>query len=338
MSTGESPTARSVEARLLAVVIPAFRRRYLADTLESFAAQTNPRFRTYVADDGSQEALGEVVAPFATRLDLVYHRFPDNGGVRGVVQHWRRAVALTREPWVWLFSDDDCVTSDCVEALLGAIATIPEPPALWRFDMEFVDSDGRPVRHDAVFPAGLSGHDYALRLMRRPQDACVIQNVVFSRQSYEAAGGLVDFPGGFGTDSATWPRLARRGGVRRVPRGRVRYREHGEALSSQFCFGLGDRRPVIRLYAELVRSWRETFADVAAAPGWRRMELAWFCDRIRFQPRPLNEDELASVRAEAAALWPEWPLRRRVMIGCHHAVVRLRHWRSRRIWRRRPPR
>jgi glycosyltransferase involved in cell wall biosynthesis len=324
-----------VALRLLAVVIPAFRRRYLAETLESLAAQTSRHFRTYVVDDGSREALEEVVAPFAARLDLVYHRFPDNGGVNGVVKHWRRAIALTREPWVWLFSDDDSASPDCVEALLAAIARTPEPPALWRFDVEFVDAAGRRVRGDESFPAVLTGREYTRRLMARPRQACVIQNVVFSRRSYDAAGGWVEFPGGFGADSATWPRLARLGGVRRVPGGKVCYREHGAALSSQFCFSGDDRCGALRAYADIVRSWREAYPEAAVTAAWRRLELAWFCNRIRFQPRPLDETELAMLQAEAAALWPEWPLWRRAMLAGHHAIVRLRRWRWRRLWR--PP-
>ena len=109
----------------LAVIIPAFKGRHLAATLASFAAQTDRRFRVYVADDGSPEELAPIVAPFRAQLDLVYHRFPENLGRTSLAGHWHRAMALSRERWVWLFSDDDLVSPDSVAAFWAERARRP---------------------------------------------------------------------------------------------------------------------------------------------------------------------------------------------------------------------
>jgi glycosyltransferase involved in cell wall biosynthesis len=39
----------------LAIIVPAFRVRFLERTLQSLAAQTDRRFRVYVGDDASPE-------------------------------------------------------------------------------------------------------------------------------------------------------------------------------------------------------------------------------------------------------------------------------------------
>ncbi len=57
----------------ISVIIPTFNRSaMLADTLESFAAQSLPknRYEVIVVDDGSKDATREVCRDFASRVEL----------------------------------------------------------------------------------------------------------------------------------------------------------------------------------------------------------------------------------------------------------------------------
>lgn len=288
----------------LAVVVPAFRGRYLQEMLASFAAQTDRRFHMYIADDGSPEPLAASVAPFAGRLALTYHRFEDNLGLPGMVQHWHRAIALSREPWVWLFSDDDAVAPDCVATLLGELERAPETRSLLRFDVEFIDGNSAPLRREAGFPRQLSAAEYAHRLLTRDRDPCMIQNVVFRRSIFDAEGGFSPALGGYCSDYATWPRFARMGGIRRLDGGKVYFRYHDTSVGAFVGFHAPRRAEAIEAYRQALHAIRFAVGvEEASQARWRRAEFNWFTHWFRYLPRPLNGEEREQVAEVMAELW-----------------------------------
>ncbi len=100
----------------LAIVIPAYRTRFLQAALTSLAAQTDQAFTVYVGDDASPDDVQALCAAWADKLDLRYTRFDSNVGGQDLVAQWTRCIALSHEPWVWLFSDDDELEPGCVQA------------------------------------------------------------------------------------------------------------------------------------------------------------------------------------------------------------------------------
>ena len=85
----------------LAVVIPAYRARFLGEAVESFARQTNRNFNLYIGDDASGEDLASVVKAAAGGTPFTFRRFENNLGRNDLVGHWERCIALTQgEPWI----------------------------------------------------------------------------------------------------------------------------------------------------------------------------------------------------------------------------------------------
>ena len=110
-----------VKKASLAIILPAYKGRFLSETLDSVAAQTCRDFVLYIGDDASPDALQEIVRPYESRLPLVYHRFDRNLGRTDLAGHWERCIALSDEPLVWLFSDDDLMPPDGVARVLDAV-------------------------------------------------------------------------------------------------------------------------------------------------------------------------------------------------------------------------
>ena len=69
----------------LGIVVPAFKERFLARTLNSIASQTDQRFNLYVFDDHSPAPI-ETLARSARLKQLNYHRFDENLGSKSLVQ------------------------------------------------------------------------------------------------------------------------------------------------------------------------------------------------------------------------------------------------------------
>jgi glycosyltransferase involved in cell wall biosynthesis len=214
----------------LAIIIPTYRVRFLERTLSSLAAQTDRRFHIYVGDDASPEAIEPIVKKFQARLPLTYHRFSENLGGRSLTQQWSRCIALSTEPWVWLFSDDDVMEPDCVASFYRTLAATHGGFNVYRFNTLVIDEDDQPLRLNPPHPEVESGMQFLYFLLRGLR-SCIAQEAIFSRAVFERHG-WVDFPLAWGTDNASQIVWAEARGLKRINGARVRWRWSGQNISS----------------------------------------------------------------------------------------------------------
>lgn len=217
----------------LAIVIPAFKAAYLGQTLASLAAQTNKDFTVYVCDDGSPERIEPIVRDSSIADSRIrYHRFESNLGGQSLSRHWERCIALTNEPWIWLFSDDDTLEPHCVAAFYRALASTGERHDLYRFNTLFIDRDDRVYRVSPPHPPIESWSDNAYYLLRSMR-VSTQQEAVFRRSRYEEIGGFLDLPLAWGTDHAFAMACGTQAGLAAVGGPRVRFRQSGTNISSR---------------------------------------------------------------------------------------------------------
>lgn len=111
----------------VAIIIPAYKSRFLQQTLDSVAAQTDKDFTVYIGDDASPHDLKNIVYLYQDKLDIVYYRFETNLGGQDLPGHWERCIDMSKEPVVWLFSDDDLMPCDGVERIMKALDKCGDP-------------------------------------------------------------------------------------------------------------------------------------------------------------------------------------------------------------------
>ncbi len=245
--------------KILAVVVPAYRTRFLREALESLARQTHRGFRVYIGDDFSPEDLGAVVADYADRLDVSYTRFEENFGGRDLVDQWERCIRLSQnEPWIWLFSDDDVAEDGCVARFYEALAQDEASPVdLYRFQMEFIDETGRRFDRPAEHPASETCDQLMTALLADPSRHWRAPDHIFSRKVYRECGGFVRFPKALFTDLASWLAFSSPAGVRSIPHAKLLWRSHGQGISS----GMRDANRVAWLDALFgYLTWMKNFA------------------------------------------------------------------------------
>lgn len=213
----------------LAIIIPAYKRKYLKQSIESMLAQTNRSFRLYIFDDNSPEDLDAIVSPYLTDDHVVYHQFDQNMGGTSLVKHWQRCIEMTTEPWVWLFSDDDLASSNCVEALQKAITSNSEVE-VFRFQRHLIDGNDQLIDTPEV-PEFQTGQELAKAVILKKQ-GLTMPEYVFNRQAYKRHDGFVDFDLAWGTDIAAWVQFSHPYGIRTIKEATVSYRMSDQNISS----------------------------------------------------------------------------------------------------------
>src|SRR5262249_36096317 len=141
----------------LAVIVPAFKTDFLARTLHSLLRQTDQRFNIYVFDDAGPAEIQSIVRSVLGARCHTYMRFESNLGGTSLPRHWNRCVALTKEPWIWLFSDDDLMDEHCVEAFYGVLEGEGETADVLRFDGCIIDEHDRTID---LLPSNIEGESW----------------------------------------------------------------------------------------------------------------------------------------------------------------------------------
>jgi len=154
MSDGSMQAAGTVEvAGLVSVVMPAYKPRFLAQALDSVAAQTHRPLELVVCDDSGDERIEEMVAGFAARVDFPV-RYARNGERLWETRSTARAIAMARGEFVKFLHDDDVLAPDCIAALLAALRAAPRA-TLAAARRHLVDEHGRRLADElpTAFPA-----------------------------------------------------------------------------------------------------------------------------------------------------------------------------------------
>ncbi|MBD5370247.1 MAG: glycosyltransferase family 2 protein [Bacteroides sp.] len=192
---------------LVAIVIPAYKPDFLRSTLESIAAQTDRRFHVFIGDDASPHDIASIAAEFEGRLPLTYHRFADNLGSTDLVGQWHRCIGLTGDiPYIWLFSDDDVMGSECIRDFLSLPKRVRDESVL-RFSLRIIDAEGRHIEDAPSYPLRVTPAEYLKGKLEGGLTSYVVE-FIFPRRVYDAVGGFENFDLAWGSDFMTWIKMA----------------------------------------------------------------------------------------------------------------------------------
>ena len=123
-------------------ILPAYKRRFLKEAIDSILAQTCREFELVVVDDKSPEGLHEVIKEYSWEknceplsdggkkwlvdgVSVRYYQNSENIGGRDLVAAWNHAMEYATGEWCVLASDDDVYhLSVCTDTLKLAVELI----------------------------------------------------------------------------------------------------------------------------------------------------------------------------------------------------------------------
>ncbi|NDK56316.1 glycosyltransferase family 2 protein [Pontibacter fetidus] len=250
----------------LAIVIPAYKAKYLHDCLNSISEQTCKNFTVYIGDDNSPENLKSIVDGFNNRIDLIYYKFEENLGSYSLVKHWARSISLTiGEKWLWLFSDDDLMSKNCVESFYNSLVTNPDSN-LFRFNLRKIDKDGREIG-ELIHYTDETGWEYASAYVAGKRFSTVVE-YIFSKSTYNNCNGFVEFPAAWGSDIASWINFSKESKIVTIPNGQIYWRLSGTNISSNSGFFRNEKFQADYLFALWLNSISQKYSLSFKVTNW----------------------------------------------------------------------
>lgn len=276
MSVQVMPSMLQQASPSLTIVIPYYKRRFLEAALESLACQTNQGFEVFIGDDGSPENPADIIQKFKDRLCIKCRRFPDNLGRTSLVAQWNRCVRETSSEWVWLFSDDDVTSPECIANFYKTLDETDGKFDLYRFNTKIVDAELKIIHRPPVHPPVETVKEFAFAKFTGWRTSCAIE-YIFRRNAFNAANGFVDFPLAWCSDDASWLAFSRRTGVRTIQNAEVFWRMSDLNLSAANPSLVKAKLKAFRKYLLWLRL---EFPDQDTQQKFRSEVAKWFPDQL----------------------------------------------------------
>lgn len=268
----------------LTVVVPYYKRDYFDLSLGCLASQIDRHFTVLVGDDASPQDPTETIRRHQDSITIKHRRYANNLGQTALAAHWNRCVRETSSEWIWLFSDDDLASNDCVGSFRKTLSETDGAFDVYRFKTKLIDAEGTLIYDPPSPPMSETGAEFLFARMSKGRSSWAVE-YIFRRSAFEAAGGFVDFPLGWFSDDASWIAFSRRSAIRTIDGGEVFWRQSDVNISSPTPEHIRKKLAAFRSY--LLWCKRE-FPDEILQQELRSQVRAWLPNQIRFwggQPR-----------------------------------------------------
>lgn len=198
---------------LFSILIPAYKRRFLAESIQSVIDQTMPDWELIIVDDASPEALQPVVEQFHSSR-IRYYRNECNFGAVRVVDNWNRCLSYASGEYVLCMGDDDRLCPTCLEEFKRLIERYPGL-SVYHGLTEVIDEDGQVVDFQEQRPEWESVYSMMWhRLLRGRRQ--FIGDFLFRTDDLKKQGGFYRLPLAWGSDDITAYRASAEKGIANV--------------------------------------------------------------------------------------------------------------------------
>lgn len=206
------------------VTIPAYKDKYLKETIDSVLAQTYPNYEIVVVNDASPYDLDAIMSQY-TDERIRYFKNEKNCGARDVVDNWNICLSHATGDYLICMGDDDNLTPRCLQDFADLIAKYPELD-LFHARSEIIDDDSNLVQVLELRPEWESVYS----LIYNPRNSH-LGDFLFKTETLRRNGGFYKLPYGWASDDLTAFIGAASHGVANTQEVGFQYRGNGLSIS-----------------------------------------------------------------------------------------------------------
>ena len=229
------------------VTIPAYKDKYLKETIDSVLAQTYQCFEVIVVNDASPYDLDNIISLYQDSR-IHYYKNEKNCGAKDVVDNWNICLSHSVGDYIICMGDDDKLTPECLQNYVNLIKKYPNVD-VYHARTEIIDESSRFVSTLEERPEWESV--FALMYTHR---SSFMGDWLFRTGVLRRNGGFYKLPYGWVSDYVTAFIAAEKHGVANTNEVGFQYRGNSLSISYDITC-IEDKIQAIRLYTK----WRLDF-------------------------------------------------------------------------------
>lgn len=206
------------------VTIPAFKDRYLKETIDSILAQTYQNYEIVIVNDASPYDLDSIVNQYSDPR-IRYFKNKKNCGAKNVVDNWNICLSHATGDYLICMGDDDNLTPRCLQDFANLIEKYPNLD-LFHARSEIIDDDSYFVCVLEERPEWESVYS----LMYNPRNTH-LGDWLFKTETLRKNGGFYKLPYGWQSDDISAFMAASIHGVANTKEVGFQYRGNGLSIS-----------------------------------------------------------------------------------------------------------
>ena len=231
------------------VTIPAYKDRYLKETIDSVLAQTYQNYEIVIVNDASPYDLDSIVHQY-TDPRIRYFKNEKNCGAKNVVDNWNICLSYATGEYVMCIGDDDNLTPRCLQDFSDLIEKYPQLD-LFHARSEIIDDDSNFVMTLELRPEWESVYS----LIYNPRNTH-LGDWLFKTETLRKNGGFYKLPYGWQSDDISAFIAAASHGVANTQEVGFQYRGNGLSISHDLTC-IEDKIEAVRFSIQ----WRQDFVS-----------------------------------------------------------------------------
>ena len=213
-----------VEQFKFSVTIPAYKDRYLKESIDSVLAQTYHNYEVVIVNDASPYDLDSIVSQYNDSR-IRYFKNEKNCGAKDVVGNWNICLSHATGDYLICMGDDDNLTPRCLQDFADLIGKYPNLD-LYHARSEIIDDDSNFVCVLEERPEWESVYS----LIYNPRNTH-LGDWLFKTETLRQNGGFYKLPYGWQSDDISAFIAAASHGVANTKEPGFQYRGNGLSIS-----------------------------------------------------------------------------------------------------------
>ena len=206
------------------VTIPAYKDKFLKETIDSILAQTYPNYEVVIVNDASPYDLDCIVSQFNDHR-IRYFKNEKNCGAKNVVNNWNICLSYAKGEYLICMGDDDKLTPRCLQDFADLIEKYPKLD-LFHARSEIIDDNSNFVCLLEKRPEWESVYS----LIYNPRNSH-LGDFLFKTETLRKNGGFYKLPYGWQSDDISAFMAAASHGVANTKEVGFQYRGNGLSIS-----------------------------------------------------------------------------------------------------------
>jgi len=212
------------------ITIPAYKAQFLAEAIESIAAQSYADWELIIVDDCSPENLAAIVKPYLKDSRIRYYRNAKNCGAVDVVDNWNICLSHCTGDYVVCMGDDDRLLTCCLAEYKTLIERHPGLN-VYHARTEIIDENGTVVSMQEPRPLWESALSFLWNRWDH-RNRQFIGDFCYRAAYLKQAGGYYKMPLAWASDDITALLAASEKGIANTQGFCFQYRQNSQTITS----------------------------------------------------------------------------------------------------------